>query len=127
MYSFSKRSLNNLKGVHPDLVKVMTASIAASDVDFAIIEGLRTLERQKQMVAEHKSQTLNSRHLTGKAVDFMVYVDGVGTWGAKYYKQVSDIVKKTAHNLNIPITWGGDWTTLKDLDHIELDHNTYKD
>lgn len=123
MFSFSKRSLDNLKGVHPDLVKVMMGSIKASEIDFAIIEGLRTLERQKQMVAEGKSQTLNSKHLQGKAVDFMCYINGVGTWEGKYYKQVSDIVKKIAHNLNIPIIWGGDWITLKDLDHIELDHN----
>lgn len=127
MFTFSQRSLNNLKGVHPDLVKVLIKTLQDSEIDFAIIEGLRTLERQKEMVAQGKSQTMQSRHLTGHAIDFMAYVDSVATWEVKYYKQISDIAKKVSQELNIPIIWGGDWKTLKDDDHIELDPTVYKD
>ena len=127
MWTFSQRSLGNLAGVHPDLVAVMTEALKVSPVDFGIIEGLRSRERQKEMVATGKSRTMNSRHLTGKAVDFMAYVDGKGTWEDKYYHSIAEAVKIAAAKLVVPITWGGDWTTLKDLDHIELDRHAYPD
>ena len=69
MYKFSQRSLDRLQGVHPDMVKLMTKSIEDSPYDFGITEGFRSSERQLTLVAEGKSQTKNSRHLTGHAVD----------------------------------------------------------
>jgi peptidoglycan L-alanyl-D-glutamate endopeptidase CwlK len=125
-WTFSKRSLDNLAGVHPDLVKVMHAALAITPIDFGVIEGLRSLERQKEMVATGKSQTMNSRHLTGKAVDFAAYVDGKITWEDAPYVEIAIAVKKAAHSLVIPITWGGDWA-MRDLDHIELDRHAYPD
>ena len=119
-FSFSQRSLQNLQGVHPDLVKVMTLSLAWSPYDFAIIQGCRTQAEEDTLVAKGLSQTKNSKHLTGRAVDFFVYVNGKGTWDTKYYAEVDVVIKKTAKELNIPIIWGGDWKTLKDFDHIEL-------
>lgn len=126
-FSFSKASLAHLVGVHPDLVKVMTAALAISPVDFGIIEGVRSLARQAELFTAKKSQTMNSRHLEGFAVDFMAYVDGVGTWEDKYYAEIAAAVKKAAFDLGVPIAWGGDWVTFKDMDHIELDHVAYPD
>ena len=71
MYFLGKRSTDNLKGVHPDLVKVVQRAISITKQDFAVIEGLRSKERQEQLVKEGKSQTTNSRHLTGHAVDIV--------------------------------------------------------
>lgn len=64
-FRFSQRSENNLKGVNSDLVKVIRRALEITPVDFIVIEGLRTQARQKELVAAGKSQTNNSRHLTG--------------------------------------------------------------
>jgi hypothetical protein len=77
-YRFSERSLRNLEGVHPDLVRVMHRAIAITEVDFTVIEGLRTRERQKKLVEKGASTTMNSRHLTGHAVDIVPFVDEDG-------------------------------------------------
>lgn len=126
-FAFSKRSLDSLHGVHPDLVRVATAALAITPVDFGIIEGVRTLERQKELFAAGKSQTMNSRHLQGKAVDFAAYVDGTLSWDTPLYAQIAQAMKQAAHDLGIPVTWGGDWPHFKDLDHIELEHHAYPD
>lgn len=125
MFRFSQRSENNLKGVHPDLVKLVRATLAESPVDFGITEGLRTAERQRQLLAEKKTQTMNSRHLTGHAIDFVVYLGKNITWDFSYYKKVADVFKAQAKKLGIDIVWGGSWTSLKDGPHIELDRKMY--
>jgi len=84
MYRFSKRSERNLEGVHPDLVRLAREVLAVSPLDFGITEGLRTPERQKELIEQRKSQTANSRHLTGHAIDFVVYVHGKVTWDFVY-------------------------------------------
>ena len=122
----SQRSLNNLKGVHPDLVRVINEAIQESPYDFDITEGLRTIERQKQLVKEGKSQTMNSRHLTGKAVDIVVYVNGEVTWNYKYYKEVATHIIVCSKLNAVPMVWGGDWKTLVDAVHFELDSKFYK-
>ncbi len=126
-FSFSQRSLDNLKGVHPDLVRVVTAALAITPVDFGIIEGMRTLDRQKMLFATGKSQTMNSRHLHGMAVDFAAFVDGIVSWEPNLYGQIATAMKKAASDLGIPVHWGGDWVTFKDGDHLELDRIAYPD
>jgi peptidoglycan L-alanyl-D-glutamate endopeptidase CwlK len=71
-----QRSLSRLEGVHPDLVRVVKRAAAISDLDFTVLEGLRTLERQRKLRAEGASKTLNSRHLTGHAVDLAPLING---------------------------------------------------
>ncbi|RLO42828.1 peptidase M15, partial [Serratia marcescens] len=66
-FSFSERSKKNLEGVNPALIAVARRALELSPVDFGITEGLRTMERQREMVRTGKSQTLKSRHLTGHA------------------------------------------------------------
>ena len=124
-YHFGIRSLKNLTGVHPDLVKLMQESIKNSPYDFAIIEGLRSPERQREMYNTGKSQTLLGRHIEGMAIDLMVYVDGKGTWLNKYYNELSTHIKTVALSLNIPIIYGGDWRSIVDCVHYELDRKFY--
>jgi len=125
-FEFSHNSLKNLKGVHPDLVSVMYNALDITTVDFAITEGLRTVERQKKLLEQGKSTTMNSRHLTGHAVDVMAYVGGKGSWDWDLYEVIAVAVKKAAKDLDVPIKWGGDWTTFKDGVHFELDRDFYK-
>lgn len=124
-FSFGTRSKERLQGVHPDLVKVLEEAIKESPLDFSITEGLRTKERQKALFDAGKSQTMNSRHLTGKAVDIAVIKDGTVTWDFKYYQLVADHIKAVAKDMDIPITWGGDWQSFKDGPHFELNKSKY--
>jgi peptidoglycan L-alanyl-D-glutamate endopeptidase CwlK len=124
-FSFGNKSKERLSGVHPDLVKVIEEAIKESPLDFSITEGLRTRERQQELFSAGKSQTMNSRHLTGKAVDIAVLVDGKVTWDLKHYRIVTDHVKKVAKELDIPIVCGIDWTSFVDGPHIELHRSKY--
>lgn len=129
-----------LIGVHPDLVRVIKR--AAMSIDFVVTEGLRTLTRQKQLVAEGKSRTLNSRHIKAKnglghAVDICPYVNGkvVINWtggtpaqdraanGA--FTKLSAAVKAAAKVERVPVEWGGDWKSFKDGPHWQLPWANY--
>jgi peptidoglycan LD-endopeptidase CwlK len=124
---WSVRSLGNLQGIHPHLRAVMEAALDASPVDFIVIEGLRTEERQRQMVREGHSRTMNSRHLTGHAVDLLPIdpADGRGKFEWPLYHQLAPAVKAEAERLGVAITWGGDWTRFRDGPHFELAWHDY--
>jgi peptidoglycan L-alanyl-D-glutamate endopeptidase CwlK len=124
-YQFGARSLARLNGVHPDLVKVMKRAIACSTIDFTVLEGKRTLERQKQLMASGATRTMNSRHLTGHAVDIAPLINGEVRWDWPLYHQLATIVKKAAAELEVPITWGGDWRSFRDGPHWELTWKAY--
>ena len=122
---FGERSEKNLVGVHPDLVKVMRLAIERTTVDFGITEGLRTKERQKELFDQKKSRTMNSRHLTGHAVDVMAYVNGKGSWVWELYESINKAVQDAADELRVPIIWGGSWVSFRDGPHFELDREFY--
>ena len=122
-FKLSQRSLSKLEGVHPKLVEVVKLAITKSPLDFSISEGLRTVERQKELVAQKKSQTMKSRHLIGEAVDICVLLDGKANWDFDNYRIVANVFKDCAAELGIKITWGGDWTTLKDGPHFQIELN----
>lgn len=123
---YSKRSLSNLKGIHPDLRRVIDRALQESPLDFIVIEGLRTVERQKQLVASGASKTMNSRHLTGHAVDLLpIGPNGKAAFDWPLYDRLAPAVKQAAEKEGVPITWGGDWRTFRDGPHFELDRAVY--
>ena len=125
MFKLGKRSIERLQGVHPDLVRVVERAIDLTTVDFTVLEGLRSPERQQTLVASGASQTLNSRHITGHAVDLGAWVDNQVDWSWPLYHQIANAMKAAANELGIPIVWGGDWKTFKDGPHFELDRRYY--
>ena len=122
MYKFSQRSLEKLKGVDERLVEVMTIALSRSKNDFGITEGLRDIETQKRYVAQGKSQTMKSYHLKGKAVDVVIYKDKKVTWELKYYKELNDLVQEIAKEKGYKITWGGNWKSLVDGPHFQIEN-----
>ena len=90
--SLSKASLAKLQGVHPDLVRVIQRAAAASKIPFAVVEGLRSLERQKQLKAAGATKILNSRHITGHAVDLVPLIDGKVRWDWPLYRKLAPFV-----------------------------------
>lgn len=133
--NFSKRSIDNLKGVHPDLVKLMTEAIKDSPVDFTITEGVRTAERQ-QMLFKQRPKVTNvdgiikkSNHQVkldgyGHAVDLYPFYNGSVQVTDKEVipklKLIAVHIKSIAKCLGISITWGGDFKSLHDPPHFEL-------
>jgi len=123
-YKLGTRSLQSLSGVHPDLVDVVKLAITITEVDFTVIEGIRNINRQRELLKAGKSTTLNSRHITGHAVDMVPWpVD----WNdLERFETMAEAMKIAADSLEIPIVWGGDWKSFYDAPHFELDRKKYK-
>ena len=124
-YAFGSRSLQRLEGIHPDLRRVMDRAIATTNIDFTVLEGMRTLSRQKKLVASGASKTMNSRHLTGHAVDIAPLVGGKVSWDWPLYPRLAPILKQAALDEGVKIEWGGDWRSFKDGPHWQLPWRDY--
>lgn len=116
----TQKSLDRMAGVDPRLQAVIGAAAAICPLTFIVTEGLRSKERQAMLVQAGKSQTMNSEHCKGRAVDIAVIIDGKADWTFANYQKVALAVKAAALQLQIPVEWGGDWRTLKDGPHFQL-------
>lgn len=108
-FKLSKRSRDNLIGVHPDLIYVVEKAITLTKVDFAVTQGLRTIEEQRKLVQSGASQTMNSKHLDGHAVDVVAYIGNRISWELNLYDDIADAFRQTAIELDVAIRWGGAW------------------
>ena len=120
----NERSETNLAGVHPDLARVMRA--ASERIDLTVVEGVRSYERQRELVEAGKSWTMNSRHLTGHAVDIALF-DGSGRYikTLAEYAAAKKVIFQVAQELGVPLTWGGDWPGKRDGTHFQLTWRDY--
>ncbi len=110
-FKFSKKSETVLATVKPKLQQVVRRALEISAVDFAVLEGIRTIETQKKYVAQGVSQTMASKHLTGDAVDLLAYVGARASWEFDMYYKIADAMRQAAQELKVDIRWGGSWTT----------------
>ena len=140
--ALSKSSIAKLSGVHPDLVKVLKKASEISETPFVVVEGVRTLARQKELLQAGATKTLNSRHITGHAADIAPLLDGKIRWDWPLYLRLAVSMRTAAQSLNIPIRWGGTWDiingtkgpfttamlskTFPDGPHFEIPRNKYK-
>jgi len=118
------RCRQRLADVHPDLVRVVERA-ADEGASFIVTEGLRSLKRQRELMAAGATRTLNSRHLSGHAVDIAAVVDGEVRWDWPLYTRLATDMKRAAALENVPIIWGGDWPTFRDGPHYELPRDKY--
>lgn len=135
MKPLDQRSLDRMKGVHPDLVKVITLSNIAFQqehpgLSFFVTEGVRTVPRQRELVAKGASRTMNSRHIPGadklgKAVDLAIKMGGELRWDWPLYAKLGAVVKRVAQEQGIPVEWGGDWRSFRDGPHFQLNAKRY--
>lgn len=125
MRRYSQRSLNSLKGVHPDLRRVIDRVLQDSPLDFIVIEGVRSEARQRELVASGASKTMNSRHLTGHAVDLLPIGSNGPEFAWPLYHKLGPAVEAAAEAEGVPITWGGRWSSFKDGPHFELKRSAY--
>ena len=119
-FKLSQRSLDRMKGVDERLVNVVKRAIEISEVEFIVTEGLRTKERQAELLKAGATRTMNSKHIVGKAVDLAAVVDGQVRWDWSLYSKLATAMKRAAEILNVKIEWGGDWVTFKDGPHFQL-------
>ena len=138
MRQWTQRSIDNMKGLHPDLIRVLNRALQTSPNAFVVTEGLRTLERQKELVRIGASKTLKSRHLKqadgyGHAFDFYAMVD-TNSDGKVSFEEMSnvrlmipiaDAIKAAAKQEKVAVTYGGDWRKFKDFPHFELNRAVY--
>jgi len=124
-FHLGRRSRNRLADVHIDLAVVVVTAIYTTDTDFTVIEGVRTKQRQQELFDVGASKTLNSRHLTGHAVDLAALVNGEVRWDWPLYFKIAGAMKAAAKSCGISIEWGGDWTSFKDGPHFQLPWNVY--
>ena len=122
----SDQSLKKLQGIHPDLRRVVMRAAEHTPIDFIVTEGVRSMRRQRELVESGASQTFNSRHLTGHAIDFAPIIGGEITWKWPPFRAIARNFKEAAQELGIAIAWGGDWRDFKDGPHIELDRRVYR-
>ena len=121
-FQFGGRSESHLASLDPKLTRLARKAITISRVDFTIISGRRNMAEQRALVRAGKSQTLNSRHLSGKALDF-VPLDpdtGKGSFSRALAIEVAIAFYEAARLQQTPIIWGGMWQNFEDIPHIEL-------
>ena len=111
-FMLSEKSRKKLQGVDPDLVKVVERAIQITPIDFAVLEGVRTKARQQELVKSGASKTMNSRHLTGHAVDIVPIVNGSISWDFNHYYPLAEAMAKAATELGVTIRWGGCWCVI---------------
>jgi peptidoglycan L-alanyl-D-glutamate endopeptidase CwlK len=109
---------DRLKGVDSTLVTIITKSAENLPFDVTVSEGLRSIETQKKYVAEGKSKTMNSKHLTGEAADLYPIVGGA--IDNSKFKELADEIKKQASTQFAIVEWGGDWKTFIDKPHFQI-------
>ena len=126
MYKFGKRSRKRLKGVDARLVNVLNELIKIMDV--TVIEGLRSAERQEELLAQGATKVKYSKHMEGKAVDICPYpID----WDDRdRFHYMGGMIRAIAKQLNVNVRWGGDWDSdgeVKDNNFDDLVHIEIKD
>jgi peptidoglycan L-alanyl-D-glutamate endopeptidase CwlK len=109
MFKLSKRSHDRLFGVDPRLVAVVNSAIGITKVDFGVTEGLRTRETQEAYVKAGKSQTMDSKHLTGLAVDLVAFINGAVSWELNLYDDIAEAMRIAAKEHDLPLRWGAAW------------------
>lgn len=109
-----------LSKVDPHLAAVVRQAAVNGPNAFKVVSGRRTVEEQRRLVAEHRSLTMHSKHLTGEAVDLAALVNGAISWNADLYGPLNDQIQEAARQVGVTLTWGGSWHSIHDLDHWQL-------
>ena len=124
-FAFGPRSEQRLQGVHPDLVKIVRRALQLSAVDFSVVEGVRSLERQRELFAAGKSRTMRSRHITGHAVDLYPVSRAGEDWVREDFEPVVAAMQQAALELGLPLECGHFWKSFPDSPHHQLSATAY--
>ena len=110
MFKLSQRSFQRLAGVDAALQETVKLAIQKTKIDFGVICGMRNLKEQEALVAKGASKTMKSKHLEGKAVDLMAYIDGGrASWELNLYDEIADAMKEASKETEVDLRWGAAW------------------
>lgn len=109
MFTLSDRSKSRLVGVEPKLIALTELAIEYTKIDFGVTCGMRTVAEQQELVDSGASQTMDSKHISGQAVDVVAYIGSRITWELNVYDNVADAFKIAAIETDTPIRWGAAW------------------
>lgn len=109
MPKLSQISYKNLQGVNPQLVELVEIAIIDTPIDFRVTDGLRSLSEQKHLVAIGASKTLDSKHLTGDAIDIVPWINGKPKWEWPLIYTLAEHIRSVAQELNVRLIWGALW------------------
>jgi peptidoglycan L-alanyl-D-glutamate endopeptidase CwlK len=126
-WTLTARDMTRLSGVNPAIVRVLQRAAQDGAPPFAVIEGLRTIKRQRELVAAGASKTMRSRHIHGFAVDIAPIIGGKISWDWPAFYPLAAAIKKAAAAEKVTLTWGGDWKSFVDGPHWELPHASHPD
>ncbi len=124
-FLLSAKSLERMAGLHLDLHRVVQEAIRRTSVDFCVLEGRRSLSRQKELFRIGASSTMRSRHLSGHAIDLGAWVNGAVRWDWPLYHKIAAAMLAAAHEQNVHLEWGGNWTKFPDGPHFQLSWKDY--
>jgi peptidoglycan L-alanyl-D-glutamate endopeptidase CwlK len=132
-FDLAPRDTLRLQGVHPDLIRVVRGAALHYPATgrFIVVEGMRTLEKQREYFQAGKSRIMKSRHLTGHAVDLAPYVDTDGdgdldlSWEREHFYPIVDAMRASAAAAGVLIEWGGDFKGFFDAPHWQLPWSKY--
>jgi peptidoglycan L-alanyl-D-glutamate endopeptidase CwlK len=124
-FMLGARSRKNLVGVHTDLIAVVEHAITHTPIDFTVIEGVRSLQRQRELLNKGASQTLKSRHLTGHAIDLAPWIGGTVSWDWEHFNLLGPTVLQAAEEIGVNVEWGGNWEGFQDGPHFQLPWKEY--
>lgn len=116
----NKRSLTELTTVNARLALIVLNVARLSKAEVQVTDGKRSTDEQQMLVMRGKSRTLDSRHLTGDAVDLVVIQKGQARWDAQHYADLNELMQQEAAKLDVELTWGGTWPHLRDYCHWEI-------
>ena len=109
-FKLSARSIDRLVGVNPNLIRVVQRAIELTKVDFAVTEGLRTPERQRELYLKGASQIKEGgTHIEGRAIDVVAYIGNRISWELNLYDDIADAMRLAAIETNVGLRWGAAW------------------
>jgi peptidoglycan L-alanyl-D-glutamate endopeptidase CwlK len=123
-FTLGAGSRAKLANVHPRIIAVVERAIVESAQDFAVTDGVRTVERQRELVAAGRSRTMASRHLVqpdgrGHAVDLVPFIAGKVSWASwPAFHALAAAVGQAARALDVPLTWGGAWVETENVEGL---------
>jgi len=134
-YSFTESSEKNFANVHPDLVKLARKALELSPVNFGVSEGARSVDRQRYLLGQRATQTLDSRHIPAEpmgggnnlshAIDIFPFVGGEARYDGRLFAEIKEAWDQASVLLKIPFEWGGDWKDFHDAPHFQLPVKEY--
>lgn len=109
MFTLSASSRKELNGVEPELVEVVERALELTTQDFAVHDGIRTPAEQREYVRRGTSKTMKSKHLLGRAVDLVPFINRKLRWEWEPIYEIASAMSRAAEELGVELTWGGSW------------------